>query len=212
MSRLLVFARAPRAGRVKTRLIPALGGEGAMRLHTELVRHTLFQAAAAGPAELQLWVAGNDEDGCLAAMARRCGAVMHRQQGADLGARMHTALRAATETGETAVIVGTDCPWLDADALIAAMESLNAHDAVLGPAADGGYVLLGLHRAPRTLFRDIEWGTPSVLDATRERLQALEWSWHELACRYDVDRPEDLERLCALGPDWRAIVDGPRDA
>lgn len=205
-ARLLVFARAPVSGTVKSRLAPVLGAEGAVRLHTELVRHTLQQAAAAGPRGLELWCAAPEPGDMLATLARETGARVHAQEGPDLGARMAHALGAATADGTPAIVVGSDCPWLDAPALRTAAAVLDDADAVVGPALDGGYVLLGLHRLEPALFTGIDWGTGGVLEATRARLRALGWRWRELAARPDVDRPADLERLAALGPEWAALV------
>lgn len=206
MSAILVFARAPVPGRAKTRLIPALGPEGAARLHRELVDHTLRQAAAVGAERLELWAAGDDAAGELAALAAVHGARLRQQAGADLGARMQAALADAVGQGGPALAVGSDCPWLDTAALAEAIARLATHDAVLGPADDGGYVLLGLHRVEPGLFAGLPWGTERVLGITRERLAALGWSWHELASRGDVDRPADLERLRALGPPWSGLL------
>jgi hypothetical protein len=94
------------------------------------------------------------------------------------------------------VLVGTDCPALTADYLAQAFALLDGGaDAVVGPAEDGGYILIGLRRTDKRLFDGVAWGTASVLDETRARLAALGWSWQELETLWDVDRPEDLERL-----------------
>jgi glycosyltransferase A (GT-A) superfamily protein (DUF2064 family) len=95
----------------------------------------------------------------------------------------------------TAVLVGTDSPLLDAGYLEQALEALEARDAVLGPAEDGGYVLLGLRRAAPELFTRIPWGTGQVAAITRERMVSLGWDWVELLELWDVDRPADLKRL-----------------
>ncbi|MDX1609475.1 MAG: TIGR04282 family arsenosugar biosynthesis glycosyltransferase [Halofilum sp. (in: g-proteobacteria)] len=207
MASILVFARAPVPGRAKTRLIPALGAEGAARLHRALVNHALGEAAAAGAERLELWAAGDDAAGELAALAAAHGARLRWQAGADLGARMQAALADAVGRGGPALVVGTDCPWLDTAAIDEALARLVTHDAVLGPADDGGYVLLGLHRVEPVLFDGLPWGTERVLDVTRDRLAGLGWCWHELTSRGDIDRPGDLERLRALGPPWSGLLD-----
>jgi uncharacterized protein len=120
----------------------------------------------------------------------------------DLGARMDAALRAALERGERALLVGTDCPALDLAHLARAADALAHCDAVVGPAEDGGYVLIGLAR-PLDLFTAIEWGTPTVLAATRARLAATGARWHELPTLWDVDGPADLAR-------WQAQREAPR--
>ncbi len=205
MSAILVFARTPVPGRVKTRLIPALGAMGAARLHRELVRHTLQEAAAAGAERLELWITGEDSGEELATLATAAGARLRRQTGVDLGARMAAALADAIGRGGPALVVGSDCPWLDAATLARAGTELASRDAVLGPAVDGGYVLLGMHRVEPSLFANVPWGTDRVLGITRERLAALGWDWEELEPRSDIDRPGDLGRLRALGEPWASL-------
>ena len=105
---------------------------------------------------------------------------------------MHRAFARAP----AAILVGCDCPALTPDYLGAAAASLAAgNDAVLGPAEDGGYVLIALTRADRSLFERVDWGGADVLETTRERLRGLRWRWRELATLWDVDRPGDLLRL-----------------
>lgn len=197
--RLLVFAKAPEPGHVKTRLIPALGPGGAAELHAALVRRTLEVALRARAAPVELWCAPDVEHPFFQAMRRQYGVTLRPQPDGDLGARMGGAfLRTLTRT-EAGVLIGTDCPGLRAGDLRTAFARLGAGvEAVLGPAADGGYWLIGLRRPLGPLFRDIPWGTARVLSATRAVLGRHGLSAHELPTRADVDRPEDL---AALG--WR---------
>lgn len=207
-ARILVFAKAPVAGRAKTRLIPALGAEGAARLQAALLEDALRRARDAGPAALELWGTGDDPQGWLPAAAARNGASLREQCNGDLGARMQDALARATADGTPALIIGTDAPGLRATDIEQAGDSLARHEAVIVPALDGGYVLLGLREAPAALFSGIDWGTDRVLTATRARLQALAWRVDERPAAWDVDRPEDLERVRALGGHWPAYIDG----
>lgn len=206
-ARILVFAKAPVAGRAKTRLIPALGLEGAARLQGALLEDALRRAHDARPTGLELWGTGDDQVGVLPAAAARYGASLHAQCDGDLGARMQHALASATADGAPALIIGTDAPGLTAAGIEQAGDSLARHDAVIVPALDGGYVLLGLREAPAALFTDIDWGTDRVLAATRARLEALAWRVDERPAAWDVDRPEDLERVRALGGHWLAYLD-----
>jgi glycosyltransferase A (GT-A) superfamily protein (DUF2064 family) len=96
---------------------------------------------------------------------------------------------------EAVVLIGTDCPELSAAYVVSALEELNGQDAVLGPAEDGGYVLLGLRRSAPELFRDIPWGGDGVAAYTRARMGDLGWCWRELPVLWDVDRPADLARM-----------------
>jgi len=177
---VVVFAREPRAGRVKTRLIPRLGEQGAARLHARLVARTLSTARAARLGRVRLWSG-------------------RHQRGADLGARMLHAFRLALRRAPRAILLGTDCPVLrPADLRRAARWLAGGADAVLAPAEDGGYALIALRRASPRLFAGIEWGGPGVMARTRERLAALGWRWRELPEVWDVDRPEDLARLAGV--------------
>ena len=197
-ARVIVFARAPRPGVVKTRLIPVLGEEGSAALHARMVKSALSIARKAhiGTVELQC-----DPD-CDDEFLRFCGnhyrADLAQQADGDLGKRMAAAASAALATHARVVLIGSDCPALTARHLRSADQALcGGADAVLAPAEDGGYVLIGLTRLDLRLFEDIGWGTSSVLEQTRARLRELGWRWVELETLWDVDRPEDYQRLVA---------------
>ena len=205
---LLVFAKAPRPGAVKTRLIPALGPAGAARLHERLVDRTLATAAAAGVGPLEL-CGDPASDPFLAARAAAHGAVLTSQGPGDLGARMHRALQRVLAGAPAAILIGADCPALTPEYLRQASGSLAAgHDVVLAPAEDGGYVLIGLARVHSSLFERIRWGEPDVLEDTRARFGALGWHCRELDTLWDIDRPEDLERLRNEIPDGERLLQG----
>lgn len=190
---ILVFAKAPLAGEVKTRLIPVLGAATAAALHAHLVRHTLVTVCRAGICPVQLWCSPDTTHAFFAECQREFGVTLHTQQGSNLGARMAHAFDVALQEYPQAVIIGSDCPLLTAQDITTTLAALCSDcNAVLGPAQDGGYVLLGLKQAPPSLFEAIPWGTANVLALTRERLQQLQWRVTELAAHWDVDRPEDL--------------------
>ena len=199
-----ILARAPVAGAAKTRLIPALGAEGAARLQGKLVQDTVARAVASAVGPVTLYGTGDDEADFIGGVARACGIAAATQPSGDLGQRMRAVLADGVARNTPAVVIGTDCPALTAAAIALAARRLQDHDAVLAPAHDGGYVLLGVHQPHAALFRGIEWGGAQVLDATRARLRELDWSWSELEARDDVDRPEDLDRLARLDPAWAA--------
>jgi hypothetical protein len=191
---IMVFAKAPVAGAVKTRLIPALGAEGAAALHAMLTRHCIAMAVEARLCPVELWCSPDMNHPFFAQCSKDYGATLREQQGNDLGARMAHAFDTVLQRSPCAVIIGTDCPALTVQDLRTALHTLrDGFDAVIGPAEDGGYVLLGLRKAVPLLFEDIAWGSGEVLALTRERLKRLQWRWSELAPRRDVDRPEDLE-------------------
>lgn len=197
---ILVFARAPVAGRAKTRLIPLLGADGAARAQARLLRHSLAVAAAAAPGSLQLWCAPDTTDAELQSAAKAFDATLHVQQGRDLGARMNHGLTAALADSAQAIVIGTDCPVLSAVHLRQAATLLaQGYDAVLAPAEDGGYALIGLRRPMPGLFSGIDWGSERVLEQTRQRLKLGGLRWQELETLWDVDRPADWLRLQRSG-------------
>lgn len=194
--RLLVFAKAPTPGTAKTRLIPALGAAGAAELQRHLTRHTLATVSAARLCPTWLCCAPDSRDPFFAACAGAYQVTLRNQAEGDLGARMARAMGQALGEADYAVIIGTDCPALTKDYLGEALVLLDqGADGVLGPAEDGGYVLLGLRRAHASLFRNIPWGGGRVASQTRLRLHRLGWTWRELPTLWDVDRPADLLRL-----------------
>jgi rSAM/selenodomain-associated transferase 2/rSAM/selenodomain-associated transferase 1 len=194
---LQVFARAPVHGTVKTRIAATEGAERALALHCALVERTLATACAAREAgvagAVELWGAPGIDAPEFAAWSARFGVEVKSQCDGDLGARMRGALRAALARGERAILIGTDCPALDVDYVRAASKALDRHDAVFGPAEDGGYVLVGLAR-DANVFDGIAWGTPEVMEQTRRALRATAVRWKELRPLWDVDRAEDVRR------------------
>jgi hypothetical protein len=193
--RVAVFAKAPDAGAVKTRLVPALGAGGAARLHEALVWHALAIAAQARPATLQLWCAPDAAHPFFADCAARFGCELHAQRGADLGARMADAFARSSPL----VLIGTDCPALTASHLVRAWQALATHDVAIAPAEDGGYVLIALARPAPALFADMAWGDAGVMARTRERIAAAALRCLELETLWDVDRPADYRRLQSSG-------------
>ncbi len=189
---LIVFARAPEPGRVKTRLAALLGAHGAARLHARLVERALWTARAAGFARIHLYCASSTQHRFFREMRIRYGVRLRGQGRGDLGERMYRALR----RHPGAVLIGSDVPALrPADLRAAARALAGGADAVLAPTQDGGYALIGLRRAVRRVFAGVDWGGPRVLAQTRARLRSLGWRWRELRTVWDVDRPEDVARL-----------------
>ena len=174
---VLVFSRAAIPGQVKTRLVPRLGEWRAARLHARLTRHALCVARAADCGPVELFDTS-------------------KQRGADLGERMHRALARALRRHRGAIIVGSDCPALrPRDLRRAARWLAGGCDAVLAPAEDGGYALIAAKRVSPLLFSGIAWGGPDVYVMTMRKLVSLGYRWRALERVWDVDRPEDLERL-----------------
>lgn len=194
---VLVFARTPVPGKVKTRLIPAIGAERAANLHRAMVWRSVATAADAGVGPVELWCSPAIEHPYLAELEREFSLTLRLQVGRDLGERMHDAF--ATSSGAGALLIGTDCPRLEPGDLRDGAAALGeGADAVLGPAEDGGYYLIGTRRSVPELYAGVSWGSGRVLSKTRENLRDLGWRWHELVPRRDVDRPEDLALVADL--------------
>jgi uncharacterized protein len=192
--RVAVFAKAPIPGEVKTRLIPALGEQGAAALYRALVTRAIETAVDAGIGPVELWCASNVGHPFFVECSRRFVVKLVEQGEGDLGARMQRALTAMLSSAVHALIVGSDIPAMTPDYLRAADAALaQGHDAVLGPAQDGGYVLIGLRRVAPGLFEHVRWSEPDVLAVTRTRITGLGWRHLELPVLWDVDRPEDLK-------------------
>lgn len=195
---VLVFAKAPDPGKVKTRLAPRLGAGPAAVLAARLALRTIATACEANVGPVELWCAPHVAHPFFEVCRRRHGVALYEQIDGDLGARMSHALRSALSRAPTALLVGSDIPTLCAADLRAAARALAAgDDAVLGPAEDGGYWLLGLHRVDDAIFSEVPWGGADVLARTRRSIDALGWRTAEAAIRWDVDRPSDYERLLA---------------
>jgi rSAM/selenodomain-associated transferase 1 len=186
VTRIVIFAKAPVAGRVKTRLIPALGAEGAARLAAGMLAAAVEEALATG---LVVELCG--EPDATEWHQPRPGLLLTAQGQGGLGERLaRAAERVLREDG--ILLVGADCPELDRIRLGRAAEALEEHDSVLHPARDGGYALLGLRRFDRSIFEDIAWSTPRVAAQTIARIEKLGWSLHVGETLRDVDEPEDL--------------------
>jgi len=187
---LMVFAKAPEAGRVKTRL--NWPGEQAAALHAAFVLDALDRHRQEGRS-MTLWTAGDVDHPFWA----RCGDCARRTQlGNNLGARMEYAFRVTLAEHERVVIIGTDSPTLPLDYLDAAFKALETYPVVLGPAEDGGYVLLGMSQQLYSIFpEDMPWGHSTVLERTVQCLNAMGVDFLTLRPWYDVDHPEDVQRL-----------------
>ena len=197
--RIAVFAKAPIPGQVKTRLTGLLGAEGAAALQAGLVRRALSTAIASGVGPVSLHCAPDELHPFFERCAQHFRVALVPQRGADLGARMHAAFRDAFAAGSSLIVIGSDCPALVEGDFRAARDALREAPAVIAPAEDGGYVLVGLARDVPQIFSGVEWGTGAVLRQTRSRFAEANVRCVELAERWDVDRPEDYARLRTEG-------------
>jgi uncharacterized protein len=194
--RILVFAKAPVVGSVKTRLEPALGARALTQLQERLIRHTLNTALQLAQVHVELWCAPDTTHAFFQQCARDFNIRLRTQTGDDLGERMGHAIQDALAGDARGLLIGTDCPCLTPQYLAAACEALSQPcSIVFGPAEDGGYGMVGMARFVPEVFTAIDWGGTQVMQQTRERLAKLQVAWQELPELWDVDRPEDLQRL-----------------
>jgi rSAM/selenodomain-associated transferase 1 len=195
--RMVIFAKEPQPGFSKTRLIPALGAQGAATLAKLLLERMLQAAIASEVGVVELCVTPWSSEEVWRKMGVPVSVQLTDQGDGDLGVRMARAAQRVIDAGESVLLVGTDCPQLDAGQLQMAALALQGADAALIPALDGGYVLLGLNQYDASIFSGIAWSTSSVAAATQERLQALQWRVQTLAPLHDIDEPADLQYLPA---------------
>jgi rSAM/selenodomain-associated transferase 1 len=201
---VLVFARAPEPGQAKTRLVPLLGAAGAARLQARLTEHALFTAQRANIGPIELWCAPDRRHPFFSDCAQRLALALRDQSGASLGARMRFAFDRALPNHDSALVIGTDAPVLTPGHLQAAAAALlrDECDALVHPAEDGGYVLLGLRRPCPEAFMDVDWGSERVFAQTMARLEAAGRRVQVRETLWDVDLPSDFVRLTRSLSGW----------
>lgn len=189
---LLMFVRAPRIASVKTRLAAGLGEAAALRVYRRLAEHALREANAVKNADLRIHYTPSDAGDEVRVWLGEDPCYLPQPEG-DLGARMEAAFGAAFTAGYARVmIVGSDLPGLTSALLERGFAALEEHPAVLGPAEDGGYWLLGLRKPAAGLFEGIPWSTPEVLPRTVARLRGADLEPALLPTLRDVDEAEHL--------------------
>lgn len=187
---LIIFTRYPVPGTTKTRLIPALGAEGAAALQKQLTEHTIQQVQGLDAA-VTIYFSG----GTLAEMQSWLGDhwEFQPQTGEDLGDRLINAIQYSTDSGyERTVVIGIDCPEITTKILTEAFTALETNDVVFGEATDGGYYLVGLQQLIPELFQEMQWGIDTVLAETLQRTEKLNLTTKILRPLSDIDYPEDL--------------------
>ena len=193
--RIIIFTKAAQAGFTKTRLIPALGKQGAANLAKKMLIHTLNQSLEAGVGPVEMCVTPPPTDSIWQEFAV-LGDLEYSDQGTgDLGERLSRVTQRVIDRGESLLIIGTDCTQLTATHLQRAKESLHNFDSILIPATDGGYVLFGLNFFHASLFESIKWSTDTVYAETTERLETLGRTIKIFPSMNDIDEPKDLEFL-----------------
>lgn len=195
-ARIIVFAKAPVPGRVKTRLRPAIGARAAAGVYKTLCRDVLTRIQATRCAPMELHVAPGSDHPWLRARAREFSTYLRTQGPGDLGSRMSRALNDALGRCRLAVVIGADCAGLDGDTVVASIQALaTGAPVVLVPADDGGYALIGMRKpVSPALFRCIDWGTPRVTAQTRRAARQHHITIRETGQAWDVDDWQDVRR------------------
>jgi hypothetical protein len=185
---IIVFQKFPEPGKVKTRLASSIGAEKATRIYTYLLAYThdLLKSTSSdilvfheGPIDQKDYPEENY--------------TFYPQEGVDLGEKMYNAFTRASEDGfKKVLIIGTDCHELKYGHLEEAFNALEDHDLILGPAFDGGYYLIGLRKADRRLFENIQWSTSTVFSKTMERAEEAKLKTYLLEKLNDIDEYQDL--------------------
>jgi uncharacterized protein len=205
MPEVAVLAKAPVPGFAKTRLIPTLGLEGAAHLQRRLMERAVRTAVEARVGPVTLWCAPDAEHEAFAALGARFDLALVGQPSGDLGQRMLASFEAAGPGA--AIVIGTDCPALDARDLRDAAELLaDGVDVAIVPVEDGGYGLIAARRPLPVLFCEMPWSTPWVASLTRERAAAAGLRLSKLRTLWDVDTPADYRRLVEAGLLWNERV------
>lgn len=197
---LLIFAKAPVPGRVKTRLIPFLGKEGACELYTHMATDIISRLSASFLCPVHLYCQPDPSHIFFREHARRQYIEVGSQTGSDPGARMHNAIAHGLKKYQKAIVIGTDCPDYSAEYVEEAIKQLDVIDVVVGPAYDGGFVLIGMKKVYASIFHKVEWGGKNVLQTTRRNIATQKLTSNLLPPLHDVDTVEDLKYISVTSP------------
>jgi len=189
---LIIFIKEPIAGQCKTRLIPLLGEQGAADFYKQLVSHSVTTAKQLNNIDIALYTYPETQHPFIQNLAANSATSIHSQQGKDLGERMYNALHTSLKSYAHCVLIGSDCPGITSDYIEQAFKALESNTITLGPATDGGYVLIGCNKLSTSVFANTKWSSPTVLQQCLENIQQLNYSHHLLDELWDVDTPNDF--------------------
>jgi len=195
---LIIFIKAPVPGFCKTRLIPFLSPEDASEFYKTLVNTCFRNIQPINNTNISIYTYPDINNPFITQLSQQHSTTCHIQTGENLGERMFNALQQSLKTHKKSVLIGTDCPVLDQSYLEQAFKALDQHDMVLGPANDGGYVLIGATKIESHLFNNINWGTDSVLKQSLNNANKANYKTHLLDTLWDVDTPEDYMKYQRL--------------
>lgn len=192
---LIIFIKAPEPGQCKTRLTPYLSPQQACDFYKTLVENCMHNIASLKAVDIAIYTTPDTQHPYIKNLSQQYNTTLHSQQGKDLGQRMHHALAKSLQHYKQSVLIGSDCPYLDKNYIEKAFKALSQHDKVtdivLGPAEDGGYVLIGANRIQAELFKSINWGTKTVLQQTIQKADTEGYRYHLLNTLRDIDTAQD---------------------
>ena len=193
---LLIFTKNPELGKVKTRLAATIGDDAALAVYNQLLLHTV-SATEHLPVDKFVFYSDYIEQEDVWDSEHYYKEI---QQGNDLGERMKNAFASTFKKGyHKIVIIGTDCPGLNAEIIMNAFSYLQTNDVVIGPAEDGGYYLLGMKQMQHELYEGIQWSTGAVLNDTINKCTALQLNYCMLGVLKDIDEEKDLQAFKLQG-------------
>lgn len=206
---LIVFAKLPEPGKVKTRLAQDLGEQRAAEIYSDIARDIISRVSESSTYETLIYFDPPDKKNEITLWLKECTYIESErlipQEGGSLGERILSAFESIFSSGaKSAVIIGTDCTDVNANMIEESFQELREYDAVLGPAQDGGYYLLGLNSLIPELFQEIGWSTEYVLEQTISRLNKLGLNYKLRETLRDIDNLNDLNSVSknyALGKD-----------
>ncbi len=196
-SAVVIFAREPVLGTVKSRLSPALDDAERLNLYKRMLCHTSAVVGRIEEIDASLYSVPDKEHPYLNALSKRFDFSQQVQIKGDLGEKMTAAFEDVLEHTDKSILIGSDCPFITRDYIESAISRLNDNAVIIGPATDGGFVMIGTtdHALMEHLFRDIEWGSSDVLETLLKNAQSSDITVELMEPLNDVDRPEDLQLL-----------------
>lgn len=195
---IIVFVKAPIPGQCKTRLTPYLNNVQASEFYQTLVHHCFENLRPITDTDIAIYYTPCKEHPFISEISHRYAKSLYCQQGNDLGERMHHAISRSLKTYNKCVLIGTDCPVIDSDYITEAFQKLDHNDIVLGPAEDGGYVLIAANKINASIFNSIEWSSPFVLQQSMINNKRENFKTHLLNMLWDIDTPQDYNRYIKL--------------
>ncbi len=197
-NQLIIFIKSPVPGQCKTRLIPFLSAENACDFYQQMVLTCINKLKTLSSTDIALYVYPDTSHPFIKSISKQNHFSVYPQQGDNLGERMYHAMQTSLKTYQQCVLIGTDCPIMDTIYINKAFNTLKQHDIVIGPAEDGGYVLIGARKISECIFNNIDWGSAAVLQQSLQQMKNTDFSITQLNALWDIDEPADYLRYQTL--------------